>query len=140
MQTFTAVELDSDGENASGANTAAVVESVNAFLATLDADRKSTATFDFGDNQSRQTWSNFPAATVARKGIALTDLGDGSKAAALAVVRTMLSAEGYSQVEAVQQADDWLKENSAGGNSDFGDENYYLAVHGTPSAAPMSSR
>jgi hypothetical protein len=133
LQTFTAVDLDTDGENAEDANTSDVLAAVNAFLATLSADQKSAATFDFTDNQSRQTWSNYPAATVARKGVALTDLSDESKAAALAVVKTMLSEEGYAQVEAIQQADDWLKENSDGGNSDFGDENYYIAVYGTPS-------
>ncbi|MEV7038415.1 DUF3500 domain-containing protein [Amycolatopsis sp. NPDC051061] len=127
------MDLNTDGENASGANTPEVVATVEAFLKTLSADQKSTATFDFTDNQSRQTWSNYPAATVPRKGIALSDLGDESKTAALAVVKTMLSAEGYSQVEAIQSADDWLKANSDGGNSDFGDENYYLAVYGTPS-------
>ncbi|MCW2790699.1 MAG: hypothetical protein JWP56_3002 [Aeromicrobium sp.] len=135
LQTFTAVDLNTDGENASDANTADVVEATAAFLATLNDDEKATATYDFSDNQSRQTWSNFPASTVPRKGIALSALSDKSKAAALAVVQTMLSADGYSQVEAVQKADDWLKDNSDGGNSDFGDENYYLAVYGTPSTS-----
>ncbi|MFY0405412.1 DUF3500 domain-containing protein [Solicola sp. PLA-1-18] len=133
MQTFTAVDLNTDGTNASDANTTDVVKATDAFLATLTDEQKNTATYDFSDNQSRQTWSNYPASTVARKGIALTDLSAESKTAAMAVVKTMLSAQGYSQVEAIQKADDWLKANSDGGNSDFGDENYYIAVYGTPS-------
>ena len=133
MQTFTAVDLNTDGQNATGANTSDVVIATNAFLATLTADQKDTATFDFTDNQSRQTWSNFPASTVPREGVPLSDLDDTQKAAALAVVKAMLSEQGYAQVEAIQAADDWLMANSAGGGSSFGDTNYYLAVYGTPS-------
>ncbi|WP_219824169.1 DUF3500 domain-containing protein [Actinokineospora auranticolor] len=134
QQTFTAVDLDTDGENASGANTAEVVTAVQSFLSTLSDEQKDTATFDFTDNVSRQTWSNFPASNVPRKGIALTDLSEASKSAAMAVVKTMLSAKGYAQVEAIQRADDWLQANSTSGNDSFGDGNYYVAVYGTPSA------
>lgn len=136
MQTFTAVDLNTDGENASDANTAEVVAATKAFLATLDSAAKAKVTYDFSDNESRQTWSNYPAQQVPRKGVALADLSDESKAAALAVVKTMLSAQGYSQVEAIQKADDWLKENSASGTDSFGaDVDYYIAVYGTPSTS-----
>lgn len=134
MQTFTAVDLDTDGANASDANTAEVVTATNAFLATLDADTKAKVVYDFTDNQSRQTWSNYPAQQVPRKGVALSDLSASSKAAALAVVKTMLSQQGYEQVQTIQQADDWLNQNSASGTDSFGsDTDYYIAVYGTPS-------
>jgi hypothetical protein len=134
MQTFTAVDLDTDGANAENANTADVVTATNAFLATLDDATKAKVVYDFADNQSRQTWSNFPAAQVPRKGVALSTLDDTAKAAALAVVKTMLSEQGYSQVQAIQQADDWLNQNSASGTDSFGsDTDYYIAVYGTPS-------
>lgn len=134
LQTFNAVDLDTDGANASDANTADVVTAANAFRATLDADTKDKVTFDFSDNQSRQTWSNFPAAQVPRKGVALSALSDEAKTAALALVKTMLSAQGYAQVQTIQQADDWLHANSADGNDAFGsDTDYYIAVYGTPS-------
>ena len=134
MQTFTAVDLDTDGANATDANTGDVVTATNAFLATLDDATKAKVVYDFTDNQSRQTWSNYPAAQVPRKGVALSALSDTSKAAALAVVKTMLSAQGYSQVQAIQEADDWLHENSAGGKDSFGsDTDYFIAVYGTPS-------
>jgi Protein of unknown function (DUF3500) len=135
LQTFTAVDLNTDGENADDANTAEVAAAAEAFLATLGSEELATATYDFSDNQSRQTWSNYPASTVAREGIALSALDDDSKAAALAVVQTMLSEQGYEQVQTIQEADDWLAANSSGGNSSFGDENYYIAVYGTPSTA-----
>lgn len=136
MQTFTAVDLNTDGENAADANTVEVVPAVTAFLATLDADTKAKVEYEFADNVSRQTWSNFPAAQVPRMGVPLSDLDDTAKAAAMAVVRTMLSDDGYAQVETIQQADDWLKENSASGNESFGsDVDYYIAVYGTPSTS-----
>jgi Protein of unknown function (DUF3500) len=133
MQTFTAVDLNTSGENASGANTSEVVAAANSFLGTLNADVKAKLSFAFTDNQSRQTWSNFPTTSVPRKGVPLGDLDDAGKAAALALVKTMLSAEGYDQVLRVQKSDDWLKANSSGGNSGFGDELYYIAIYGTPS-------
>lgn len=134
MQTFTAVDLDTDGANAADANTSEVVTATNAFLATLDDATKAKVVYDFTDNQSRQTWSNFPAAQVPRKGVALSTLSDAAKTAALAVVKTMLSEQGYSQVEAIQKADDWLNQNSASGTDSFGaDTDYYIAVYGTPS-------
>ncbi len=136
MQTFTAVDLNTDGANAADANTSEVVTAATAFLATLDASTKAKVVYDFSDNQSRQTWSNYPAAQVPRKGVALSSLDAGAKAAALAVVKTMLSAEGYAQVEKIQQADDWLNKNSASGTDSFGsDTDYYIAVYGTPSAS-----
>jgi hypothetical protein len=134
MQTFTAVDLDTNGANAAGANTGDVVAAANAFLATLDADTKAKVVYEFTDNQSRQTWSNFPAQQVPRKGVALSALSDTSKAAALAVVKTMLSAQGYDQVQTIQQADDWLSKNSSSGTDSFGsDTDYYIALYGTPS-------
>ncbi|HEY0240910.1 MAG TPA: DUF3500 domain-containing protein [Friedmanniella sp.] len=135
LQTFTAVDLNTNGANATDANTSDVVTATNAFLATLDASTRAKVVYAFTDNQSRQTWSNYPAAQVPRKGVALSTLGDASRAAALAVVKTMLSAQGYSQVQTVQAADDWLNQNSTSGNSGFGsDTDYFIAVYGTPSA------
>ncbi|SQD93967.1 conserved exported hypothetical protein [Parafrankia sp. Ea1.12] len=136
LQTFTAVDLDTDGENGSDANTTDVVTAATAFLATLDSDTAAKVSYDFTDNESRQTWSNFPAQQVPRKGVALSDLDDDAKAAAMALVKTMLSAEGYAQVQAIQEADDWLHENSASGTDSFGsDTDYYIAIYGTPSAS-----
>jgi len=132
-QTITAVDLNTDGENATGANTAEVVAATKAFIGSLSSDLMDAVSFEFTDNQSRQTWSNFPASTVARKGVPLTDLDDAQKTAALAVVKTMLSEQGFAQVQAVQASDDWLQGNSTSGNSSFGSDNYYIAIYGTPS-------
>ncbi|MCK9877943.1 DUF3500 domain-containing protein [Frankia sp. Ag45/Mut15] len=135
LQTFTAVDLDTDGANASGANTTEVVAAATAFLATLDTSTAGKVSYDFADSESRQTWSNYPAQQVPRKGIALSELDGDAKPAAMALVKTMLSAQGYAQVQTIQQADDWLRANSASGTDSFGsDSDYYIAIYGKPSA------
>ncbi len=48
-------------------------------------------TYPFSDSQSRQTWSNFPAQQVPRKGVALSALDADAKTAAMALVKTMLA-------------------------------------------------
>jgi len=76
-----------------------------------------------------------PGPAGARKGVPLSDLDGTAKTAAMSVVKPMLSSQGYSQVEAIQKADDWLNKNSTSGTDSFGsDTDYYIAVCGTPSA------
>ncbi|WP_436535468.1 DUF3500 domain-containing protein [Actinoplanes sp. HUAS TT8] len=134
-QTFTAVNLNTDGDSPGGANTAEVVTAANAFLATLDDTLKAKINLAFTDNQSRQTWSNFPASTVARKGVALKDLSETQRAAALAMMKVALSADGYQQVLNIQKADDYLNGLGGQGADGFGNlVDYYVAVYGTPSA------
>ncbi|MFD0524313.1 DUF3500 domain-containing protein [Paractinoplanes durhamensis] len=135
VQTFTAVDLNTGGDSPGGANTAAVVTAAQAFLATLDDTLKAKINLAFTDNQSRQTWSNFPASTVARKGVALKDLSEAQRAAALAMMKVALSPEGYQQVLNIQKADDYLNSLGGDGADGFGNlVDYYVAVYGTPSA------
>jgi len=135
LQTFTAVNLNSDGASPGGANTAAVVTAATAFLATLDDATRAKINLDFSDNQSRQTWSNYPATVVARKGVALKDLTEAQRTAALAMMKVALSADGYQQVLDIQKSDDYLNGLGGEGADGFGSlVDYYVAVYGTPSA------
>ena len=130
----TAVNLNTNGASPGGANTAAVVKATNAFLATLDATTKDKVEYDFTDNKARQTWSNFPATTVAREGVELSALTADQLKAVYAVMQTALSADGYAQDANIQLADDELSRVSSSGKSDFGAlKDYYVAVYGTPS-------
>jgi hypothetical protein len=134
MQQITAVNLNTDGASPGGANTADVVTAVNAFLATLDDTKRDTVEYDFTDNKSRQTWSNFPATAVARPGIALSDLTADQQKAALAVVQVALSADGYQQTTDIQKADDYLNSLGGQGADGFGAlKDYFVAVYGQPS-------
>jgi Protein of unknown function (DUF3500) len=131
----TAVNLNTDGASPGGANTADVVTAANAFLATLDDTKRDTVEYDFTDNQARQTWSNFPATAVPRKGIALSDLTAEQQKAALAVVQVALSGDGYQQTTDIQRADDDLNSLGGQGADGFGAlKDYFIAVYGQPSA------
>lgn len=133
QQVITAVNLNTNGSSPGGANTAQVVSAVNAFLGKLDDDQRDAVKFDFSDNQSRQTWSNFPTTTVARKGVPLRDLDDEQRSAALNILDVALSDAGYNQVLDTRKSDDWLAANSAGGRDGFGNLLYYIAIYGEPS-------
>jgi hypothetical protein len=133
-QQIVAVDLNTDGTSAGGANTAEVVAVANAFLATLDDTKRDTVEYDFSDNEARQTWSNFPATTVPRKGIALSDLTAEQQTAALAVLQAALSSDGYQQDGNIRKADDYLNSLGGEGADGFGSlKDYYIAVYGQPS-------
>jgi Protein of unknown function (DUF3500) len=123
-QQIAGVNLNTDGASPGGANTAAVVTAVNAFLATLENTKRDTVEYDFTDNQARQTWSNFPATAVPREGIALSDLSTDQQKAALAVVQVALSGEGYQQSTDIQKADDYLNSLGGQGADGFGGLKY----------------
>jgi hypothetical protein len=74
-----------------------VVTAVNAFLATLDDTKRDQVEYDFSANKARQTWSNYPTTTVPREGIVLSDLTAEQQTAALAVLQTALSGDGYQR-------------------------------------------
>ncbi|NRG41067.1 DUF3500 domain-containing protein [Rathayibacter sp. VKM Ac-2835] len=127
-------EFDTAGVSAGGANTAEVVAATDAFLATLTAEQLETVTYDYSDNLARQTWSNFPATTVPREGIALADLSEEQLTAAMAVLEASLSDEGYEQVLQIQQSDDYLNSLGGQGADGFGSlVDYFIAVYGEPS-------
>jgi hypothetical protein len=135
MQQVTAVNLNTNGVSPGGANTAAVVTTTNAFLATLDATTKDKVTYDFTENKARQTWSNFPTTTVPREGIVMSDLTAEQQKAADTVLTVALSAAGAQQNADIRTSDDQLNNLGGQGGSDFGAlKDYYIAVYGTPSA------
>src|SRR4051812_43788055 len=134
MQQVTAVNLNTDGVSPGGANTAEVVTAVDAFLATLDDAKRDAVEYDFTDNKARQTWSNFPSTTVPREGPALSDLTAEQQQAALAVVKTALSGDGYQQSTDIQKADDYLNSLGGQGADGFGAlVDYHIAIYGQPS-------
>jgi Protein of unknown function (DUF3500) len=133
-QQITAVNLNTDGVSPGGANTAEVVTAVDAFLATLDDAKRDAVEYDFTDNKARQTWSNFPSTTVPREGPALSDLTAEQQQAALAVVKTALSGDGYQQSTDIQKADDYLNSLGGQGADGFGAlVDYHIAIYGQPS-------
>jgi Protein of unknown function (DUF3500) len=119
---------------------AKVVAATKAWLKTLSASQRQTATYSFTDTASKQQWSNFPAFFKPRTGVAYKDMTAASTAAGLALVKVTLSSQGYAQYAGIRKADDYAATSGTGGNvtsgngnGNFGRNNYYISIFGTPS-------
>jgi hypothetical protein len=128
------------GAAASGGTTARVVAAANTLLETLSDPQRTQATFAF-DSPQRTGWSNLPTGAFRRNGVRLGDLTPPQRKAALGLVAAALSTEGYQKVTDIMNADEALKNarggrtgGRQGGGANFGADEYYLALLGTPSA------
>ena len=90
-----------------------VVQSANKFLATLSETQLSRVIYDFDDNAQRAKWSNFPTGFVPRGGMSLKQMSAAQKAAALDLMKVVLSARGYEKVSEIRMADDDFKANGS---------------------------
>ena len=108
------------------------------FLGTLDSTELATVNLAIDANAARTQWSNLPG--VTRAGIEMSALTATQQAAALALMASVLSTDGYADLTGVRNADDYL--NSVGGagggggpgGGAYGAGNYSIAIFGTPSA------
>jgi hypothetical protein len=83
-----------------------VVQSANEFLSTLSDAERSKVVYDFNDNTQRARWSNFPTGFVPRGGLSLKQMSAAQKAAALDLMKIVLSSRGYEKVSQIRIADD----------------------------------
>jgi hypothetical protein len=124
--------------------TASVVAAADAFLATLDPPRRAKANPAL-DAKTRTIWSNLPSGTTMqvgateRNGLKLSDMSPAQEKAALALLATTLSRDGYEKVMRIVDADQVLETRSAPTRQPtarirFGRGEFYLAVLGRPSA------
>ena len=131
--------------------TAKVVAAANDFLATLNDSERARGTFGFTSSQ-RTGWSNLPTGIFQRNGLRFGDLTARQREAALALMAAALSSEGYRKVMDIMNGDEVLKNKGggrtggrqggapspgggrSGGGIQFGLDEYYLALLGTPSA------
>ena len=90
-----------------------VVRSANSFLATLSDAQRSKVVYAFKDNVQRAKWSNFPTGFVPRGGMSLKQMSQVQKAAALDLMKVVLSARGYEKVSEIRMADDDFKANGS---------------------------
>ena len=142
---------------------ARVVAAANTFVATLSDEEKSRVTFGFTSSQ-RTGWSNLPSGIFPRNGLRLGDLTERQRTAALALVESALSRDGYKKVTDIMNGDEVLKNagggrtggrqgapagpgrggpggpgrgpgapGGRGGGVQFGRDEYYIALLGTPS-------
>ncbi|WP_312672238.1 DUF3500 domain-containing protein [Microbacterium sp.] len=103
-----------------------------AFLATLTDEQREAVLYDFDDETKTTSWSNFPVTFVQRAGLNLADLTEEQRAAALAVLESLLSDEAYATVTGIMGGDEYLAENSSSTEESLGQ--YYIAFFGDPTA------
>jgi hypothetical protein len=113
------------------APTARIVSAAQAFLGTLDQKQRTSVLFAFDDEAQRARWSNLPTSFSRRAGLSLGELGPPQRAAALALLSSVLSPRGLQKVQEIMEADEVLR--TAEGNPIFGKDLYFVSILGTPS-------
>jgi hypothetical protein len=130
--------------------TARIVAAAQAVLTTLDDAGRAKVQFPF-DGPQKAKWSNFPSGIFKREGLRLGDLTPPQRAAVMSLLSTALSRDGYRKVTEIMGADEALRKGEGdggrggrggppgrgggrGGGPNFGQDEYYLAFVGTPSA------
>jgi Protein of unknown function (DUF3500)/Immunoglobulin I-set domain len=117
---------------ATGTQTADTVAAAKAFYNSLSSTQQTTVQLSWNLDSARK-WSNLPAAMVARNGLAWSALSSAQKTAAQTLIASALGTKGATLFTGMQAADNYL--NSIGGGSSYGEGNYYITFHGTPSTS-----
>jgi len=94
---------------------AAVAVAARNFLDKLDDSQRSKVVFDFKDAEQRKRWSNLPVSSVPRAGLRMGDLTQPQREAAMAVLKSALSPQGYEKVIHIVEADEALRSGAGGG-------------------------
>ena len=104
-----------------------MVESAEAFLATLDDASRAKAVFPF-DGEERFNWHFIPR---ARKGLPLKDMTGEQRSAAHALMQSALSSQGYLKATGIMQVEGILRtlENNSARRDP---QNYYFSIFGGP--------
>ena len=128
--------------------TGKTVAAAKGFLATLNDAGRAKVSFAFNSDQKTK-WSNLPVGMYPRNGLRWGDLSAAEREAALKLLVTALSRQGLQKVKDIMEGDEVLKNpesaraggptggppggRAAGGGPNFGRDEYYLALLGTPS-------
>jgi hypothetical protein len=136
-----------------------VVAAAHRFLSLLTPDERAKAAFAF-DSPQKKNWSNLPSGIFERHSLRVGDMTSEQRDAAMALLQTVLSRDGYEKVTNIMNGDEVLK-NQGGGRTGgrpgpppaagggraaapgggrgggrgvtFGKDEYYLAILGEPS-------
>jgi hypothetical protein len=105
------------------------------FLGALNADQKKQATYPLTDAE-RENWNFVP---IARHGLPIKEMSTDQSALAVALLRTGLSAAGWSRANAIMQLEFVLKElenDKPVGNTGLHRDpaRYFVTIFGEPSA------
>lgn len=86
-----------------------------------------------GERYGKAVWSNYPVSDVPRPGVQLGKMSTAQRAAALQLLKTVLSTKGMQTIDAIMGSDQALSEQ--GQNFSSGRDVYTLAIFGDPSAS-----
>ncbi|HMG93604.1 MAG TPA: DUF3500 domain-containing protein [Chryseolinea sp.] len=108
----------------------ALVEKANKFLSSLPDPLKQKAQYKF-DDEERFNWHFVPK---SRNGISFRDFNPAQRDAALDLLKSSLSTQGYQKATAIMELENVLREVEGRASSDkYRDPfNYYLTIFGTP--------
>jgi hypothetical protein len=123
--------------------TARAMAAAETFLATLDSAQRAKANLAFNES-TRTVWSNLPTGiamqvgATERNGVKLGALTPAQEKAALAMVASVLSRDGFQKAMQIVDADQLLETRSAptraaGAAIRFGRAEYYVSILGKPS-------
>ena len=148
LAAFTATGVAQRGaaSNTQADAVARIVAAAQGVLTTLDEPGRARAQFPF-DSPQKSKWSNLPGPMFQRNGVRLADLTATQRDAVMKLLSVALSRDGYRKVLDIMHGDEALRKASGaggqrgggrggpgGGGPAFGENEYYLAFLGTPSA------
>src|ERR1022692_5194845 len=106
-----------------------MTEAANRFLASLTAEQRAKATFQFADAE-RVNWFFIP---IERKGLPLREMGAFQRHLASALLSAGLSQAGYIKAVTIMSLEDVLREMEKDSGERRNPEKYYFSIFGTPS-------
>lgn len=118
---------------AADAQTTAIIDAANAFLATLSGEQKTAVLFDFANVEQRVRWSNLPEGIFKRTGMAWGNLDKAQRTALTDLLGAVLGLEGAENVQEQMAEDDALPMRD-GAPTKFGSDHYFVSFLGQPSA------
>ena len=134
--------------NAQADVTARIVAAAQGVLTALDDSGRAKVQFPF-DSPQKTNLSNLPSPMFQRNGLRLADVTAPQRAAVMTLLSVALSRDGYRKVVDIMRGDEVLRTQSSGdagrgggrgpgrgagaGGPAFGENQYYLALLGTPS-------
>jgi hypothetical protein len=99
------------------------------WLASLTADQKTAASFDF-DDKERLNWHFIPR---PRKGLAFKEMAPEQRALAFGLIESGVGAEGALKATTIMSLEQVLKDLEKGSGPVRDPELYYLSIFGKPS-------
>jgi hypothetical protein len=120
--------------------TAKAVAAADAFKASLSPSQRAAVQYSFSSPAKEKGWSNLPVALAARPGVKIADLDATQLAKLKALLKTILSTQGYGDEEGTRKADAYIRNVAkrragAAASVPYAQGLYYVAFFGTPSTS-----